>query len=143
MNELLREWRDWTRTIQLFAHKKLPHRKFALHRTRKYFLQHGKSGESNLAQTATPLGEAQPFEYTEDVAIGNESTTAWLPVEGGPPNTWVENPSGSGQLRFYDSAGNAAIDIDCDHDHGFGNPHWHQWSDGARDRGNPMSTICY
>lgn len=92
---------------------------------------------------STLLGDAQPFEYTPDAVSGDETQTAWMPIDGGPPNTWMENPSGSGQLRFFDGNGNAAIDIDYDHDHGFGSPHWHSWTDGVRDKGNPMSTITY
>ncbi|WP_413188890.1 hypothetical protein [Paraburkholderia sacchari] len=91
---------------------------------------------------STLLGKALPFEYKEESGIpGDETQTAWLPITGGPANTWIENPSGSGQMRLYDSNGNAAVDLDFDHDHGFGVPHSHNWNGGARDKGNRVSIL--
>lgn len=92
----------------------------------------------------TPLGNAAPFEYNGSAGIaGDETQTAWLPITGGPANTWVQNPSGSGQMRLYDAKGNAAVDIDFDHDHGFGVPHSHNWNNGVRDNGNRISILRY
>ncbi|MDR5751053.1 MULTISPECIES: hypothetical protein [unclassified Caballeronia] len=87
------------------------------------------------------LGDAQPFEYGEDLPEGDDESLAGMPIKGGPPNTWVLNPSGSGQLRLYDANGNAATDIDFDHDHGFGAPHSHNWDGQDRDLGNPVSIL--
>nr|WP_103702821.1 hypothetical protein [Paraburkholderia eburnea] len=94
---------------------------------------------------STPLGDAQPFEYGgEDVGpSGDALQTAWLPSKGGPPNQWVENSSGKQQWRLYDGDGNAAVDIDFGHDHGFGSPHSHNWDNGVRDSGNAFSLLPY
>ncbi|QGZ60123.1 hypothetical protein FAZ97_35000 [Paraburkholderia acidiphila] len=93
----------------------------------------------------TPLGDAQPFAYGEDdrQPSDDDMQTAWLPSKGGPPNQWVENASGKQQWRLYDGDGNAAVDIDLGHDHGFGSPHSHNWDNGARDNGNAFSLLPY
>ncbi|ANB71946.1 hypothetical protein [Paraburkholderia phytofirmans] len=98
----------------------------------------------DLMEAATPLGDAQPFEYANDPVArlpGEDSQLAWLPRTGGPANTWVDNPSGSGQMRLYDASGNAAVDFDFDHDHGFGSPHVHNWDGNVRDKGNAFSLL--
>lgn len=64
-----------------------------------------------------------------------------LPRTGGPPDGWLELPSG--QMRRYDSAGNAAYDIDFHADHGAGTPHGHNWDNGVRSPGVPLSIIPY
>lgn len=84
------------------------------------------------------LGDAQPFEYVPTSA-GDDMQTAWLPSTDGPPSSWLENPSGKKQWRYYDENGDAAVDIDFGHDHGFGAPHSHNWENGKRDNGNPVS----
>jgi hypothetical protein len=93
---------------------------------------------SDASDDSTPLGDAQPFAYQPD-AMGDGEQTAWLPSTGGPPNSWLENDSGKKQWRYYDENGDAAVDIDFGHDHGFGMPHSHNWDDGVRDNGNPVS----
>jgi hypothetical protein len=94
---------------------------------------------------STPLGDAQPFAYTENSPgeFGDDTQTAWLPSKGGPPNDWLENTSGKQQWRLYDGNGDAAVDIDFGHDHGFGIPHAHNWDDGVRDNGNAISLLPY
>jgi len=87
---------------------------------------------------ASLRGDAQPFEYVPANA-GDDMQTAWLPSTDGPPNSWMENPSGKKQWRYYDENGDAAVDIDFGHDHGFGAPHSHNWENGRRDNGNPVS----
>ncbi|WP_321801813.1 hypothetical protein [Caballeronia sp. J97] len=89
------------------------------------------------------FGDAQPFEYQPDMFDRASDSLAGMSIKGGPPNTWVVNPSGSGQLRLYDGRGNAAVDIDFDHDHGFGAPHSHNWDGKNRDLGNPVSILPY
>ncbi|WP_143062402.1 hypothetical protein [Paraburkholderia diazotrophica] len=91
--------------------------------------------------TSKPLGDGAPFEYGGDMPLGEDETLAGMPIKGGPPDTWVTNPSGSGQLRLYDANGNAAMDIDFDHDHGFGAAHSHNWDGRDRDLGNPVSIL--
>ncbi|WP_216854846.1 hypothetical protein [Burkholderia sp. L27(2015)] len=99
---------------------------------------------SGLTKTPTPLGDAQPFEYGDAAAIPTgDSQLAWLPRTGGPAGGWVTNPSGSGQMRFYDGNGNAAVDFDFDHNHGFGAPHAHNWDGNTRDQGNAFSLLPY
>ncbi|ACD21359.1 RHS repeat-associated core domain-containing protein [Paraburkholderia phytofirmans] len=55
-----------------------------------------------------------------------------LPMNG-PANTWVLNPSGSGQTRLYDPNGRPAVDLDFDHSHGGMRPHAHNWDGNNRD----------
>jgi hypothetical protein len=99
----------------------------------------GASGDS------TALGDAQPFRYraSSPGEFGDDIETAWLPSRGGPPSDWLENSSGKQQWRLYDGNGDAAVDIDFGHDHGFGIPHAHNWSDGVRDQGNAVSLLPY
>ncbi|MGF6640720.1 hypothetical protein [Paraburkholderia sp. MM6662-R1] len=99
------------------------------------------AGTPSYSPRVGSLGEAQPFEYSEDIPTGGEMQTAWLPSEGGSPNQWVENTSGKKQWRLYDGDGNAAVDIDFGHDHGFGVPHSHNWENGVRDKGNAFSLL--
>ena len=58
----------------------------------------------------------------------------------GPPNEWVEHPHGK-QDRYYGPDGNPLVDIDYGHDHGQGKPHAHNWKDGIRENGVPVSVI--
>lgn len=98
------------------------------------------------AASSTSLGEAQLFEYGDGASAHlptGDSQLAWLPRTGGAANKWVLNPSGSGQMRFYDGNGNAAVDFDFDHDHGFGMPHAHNWDGNVRDQGNAFSLLPY
>jgi len=100
-------------------------------------------GDDNFVGVATPL-EGVPFEYGSETASSTEvSQLAWLPRTGGPAGTWVENPSGSKQMRLYDRIGNAAVDFDFDHDHGLGAPHAHNWDGNTRDKGNAFSLLSY
>jgi len=96
-----------------------------------------------IGDDSTPQGGAQPFAYTEDDLpdTGDDESLAGMPIKDGPPNTWVENPSGSGQLRLYDANGNAVVNIDFDHDHGFGAPHSHNWNGQDRDLGKARSRV--
>ncbi|MCC8402514.1 hypothetical protein LJ655_11535 [Paraburkholderia sp. MMS20-SJTN17] len=98
-------------------------------------------GTPSYSPGASSLRDAQPFEYSEDMPSGDEIQTAWLPSEGGPPNQWLENTSGKKQWRLYDGNGNAAVDIDFGHDHGFGIPHSHNWDNGVRGKGNAFSLV--
>ena len=56
----------------------------------------------------------------------------------GPPGSTHVNP-GSGQERTYGPDGKPAVDVDRDHDHGQGVPHKHDWVDGQRGPGQPVS----
>jgi hypothetical protein len=106
----------------------------------------GEEFSGGASDDATPLGNAQAFGYDggEDAGgIGDGLQTAWLPSTGGPPDEWVENTSGKKQWRLYDGNGDAAVDIDFGHDHGFGVPHAHNWDDGVRDNGNAVSLLPF
>jgi RHS repeat-associated protein len=58
----------------------------------------------------------------------------------GDPDSVHENP-GSGQERKYGKDGKPEYDIDWDHDHGQGIPHAHNWENGKRGPGLPISPI--
>ncbi|MEW5883235.1 MAG: hypothetical protein AB1725_03300, partial [Armatimonadota bacterium] len=64
-----------------------------------------------------------------------------LPIEGGPPNGMLvsEPKPGQGTIREYDEFGRAKKDFDVGHDHGSGDPHYHDfiWKSPKKGRGNP------
>ena len=60
-----------------------------------------------------------------------------LPGEG-EPNTWSDHPTGK-QSRYYGEDGRPKFDVDRGHDHGQGNPHSHEWENGVRKPGVPVS----
>ena len=61
----------------------------------------------------------------------------------GEPGSWHTNPGdgkpGSGQERLYGPNGQPEVDIDWHPDHGAGQPHGHNWEDGRRGPGVPLS----
>jgi hypothetical protein len=98
-----------------------------------------------INKPSTLLGDAQPFEYTEVVPIGDTFEIAKTPNDG-EPGTWYTNP-GSGQMRLYGGNGKPVVDFDFDHDHGQGTPHAHNWTLNpltgklGRGPGVPMSIL--
>ncbi|KXU89126.1 hypothetical protein CI15_08745 [Paraburkholderia monticola] len=78
----------------------------------------------DLMETATPLGDAQPFEFGDNPLDASTFDLAATPNTGGPG--WYTNP-GSGQMRLFGSNGYPVVDFDFDHDHGQGIPHAHNW----------------
>ena len=58
----------------------------------------------------------------------------------GPANEWLDHPTGK-QSRLYNPDGTPAADVDRGHDHGQGNPHAHNWVDGVRQPGVPVSDV--
>lgn len=58
----------------------------------------------------------------------------------GEPGKWVEHPYGK-QDRLYGVDGTPDVDIDYGHDHGQGSPHSHNWNDGVRGPGVPVTVI--
>jgi len=70
------------------------------------------------------------------MCVFNEETKT--PNEGEPGSCHL-NP-GSGQERKYGSDGKPEYDIDWDHDHGQGVPHGHNWDNGKRGPGVPVSS---
>lgn len=97
------------------------------------------------ADPSTPLGDAQPFEYSDEPPTDGAFEIAKTPNTG-EPGTWYTNP-GSGQMRLYEGDGNPAVDFDFDHDHGQGIPHAHNWAinpltgKSQRGPGVPMSIL--
>ncbi|WP_194792834.1 RHS repeat-associated core domain-containing protein [Caenimonas koreensis] len=61
----------------------------------------------------------------------------------GNPGEWHTNPAdgkpGNGQERLYGPNGNPEVDIDWHPDHGAGKPHGHNWDNGRRGPGVPLS----
>ncbi|KVU68285.1 hypothetical protein WK73_24740 [Burkholderia ubonensis] len=84
----------------------------------------------------TPLGNAQPFEYTPDLPDGDPFDIAKTPNTG-EPGTWYTNP-GSGQMRLFGQDGRPVVDLDFDHFHNGLKPHAHNWNGGARDGGDDV-----
>jgi hypothetical protein len=89
---------------------------------------------SDLTGTATPLGDAQPFDYQPDMPDGDVFDLAKTPNDG-EPGTWYTNP-GSGQMRLFGNDGNPVVDLDFDHVHNGLRPHAHNWTGSARDGGD-------
>lgn len=58
----------------------------------------------------------------------------------GEPGTWSEHPHGK-QDRLYGPDGTPSVDIDYGHDHGQGSPHAHNWDNGIRSPGVPVSVL--
>ena len=87
---------------------------------------------------------------TSPVAEGQEETKSnesepctvprrSLPREGDPNSTAVlDRGNGSGQIRDYGPDGEPEKDFDFGHDHGFGDPHAHDWIEGVRQPGRPI-----
>jgi RHS repeat-associated protein len=62
-----------------------------------------------------------------------------LPSKSKPGDSKVENRGdGKGTIRDYDENGNAKTDYDFGHNHGAGDPHAHDWSNGERNRGRSL-----
>jgi RHS repeat-associated protein len=88
--------------------------------------------------------------YNNEDAEGADADGGQCPAEGGAktrgnsfdgePGTWTEHPHGK-QDRLYGSDGTPAVDIDYGHDHGQGSPHAHNWNDGVRGPGFPVTVL--
>ena len=90
------------------------------------------------SETADDAGEDSTEEGGQCPADG-ESNQRGNPFNG-EPGTWTEHPHGK-QDRLYGNDGTPAVDIDYGHDHGQGSPHSHNWNDGVRGPGVPVSVI--
>jgi RHS repeat-associated protein len=95
------------------------------------------NGVGNWYET-NPNGVNAPPESVESPQPLNRSN---LPARGGPPNGSLAEDygNGSGQIRDYDSNGDAKTDYDFGHDHtGAGDPHAHDWDwTNPQPRGTP------
>ncbi|MCS6599930.1 hypothetical protein N4S61_07460 [Burkholderia pseudomallei] len=93
------------------------------------------------ADSSTPLGDAQPFEYSEDSPVGDTDQLAGMPFNGAP-NSWASSMPGTmPQLRQYGPGGTPMTDIDFESHHGNPNPHAHNWEGTSRDEGAPVSIL--
>lgn len=89
-----------------------------------------------VSGAATPLSDAQPFEYIPEQVDGDSFDIAKTPNLG-DPGTWYTNP-GSGQMRLYGGDGKPVLDLDFDHVHNGLQPHAHNWTNGVRDGGDDV-----
>lgn len=85
--------------------------------------------------------DGKPIEYTEEgVGIDSEQV-AGMPFNGAP-GAWASSMPGKMlQLRQYGADGRPLTDFDLEAHHGNPNPHAHNWSNGARDEGAPVSSL--
>jgi hypothetical protein len=90
---------------------------------------------TDLTETATPLADAQPFEYEADTTAGDSFEIAKTPNLGDPG--WYTNP-GSGQMRLFGDDRKPIVDLDFDHIHNGLQPHAYNWGPGGRDSGNDV-----
>ncbi len=90
-------------------------------------------GEAFLRQRE--LEEAEQASQEECVQEPPRS----LPYQGEPDSTSVlDRGNGTGQIRDYGPDGLPLRDFDFGHDHGFGDPHAHDWLEGVRGSGRPV-----
>ena len=83
----------------------------------------------------------QPYTYAGNnplTYIDPSGAQRGLPLTG-PAGGYYINP-GNGNIRYYDSSGNASADIHFNHSHGGLTPHGHNWGPGF-DRGAAVE-IC-
>jgi hypothetical protein len=97
--------------------------------------------DSYTDDASTPLGDAQPFEYSEDPSAVDVEQLAGMPFNGAP-NSWASSMPGTmPQLRQYGPGGTPMTDIDFEAHHGNPNPHAHNWDGTTRDEGAPVSVL--
>ena len=96
---------------------------------------------SDLAENASPLGNAQPLEYAPHAVGGDGEQIAGMPFHG-TPGSWASSmPGAMPQLRQYGPSGTPMTDIDFEAHHGNANPHAHNWDGTSRDHGWPVSIL--
>jgi hypothetical protein len=94
-----------------------------------------------FGDAATPLGNAQPFEYQPDIPDRDVDELAGMPFNG-EPGTWISSMPGTmPQLRQYGLNGTPLTDFDLEAHHGNPNPHAHNWDGYSRDEGAPVSLL--
>ena len=96
-----------------------------------------KYASENTSSTSPEVAESEP-EVEESKPCKEPSRS--LPYEGEPNSTQVlDRGNGSGQIRDYGPDGLPERDFDFGHDHGFGDPHAHDWVEGVRQNpGRPI-----
>jgi RHS repeat-associated protein len=89
----------------------------------------------NASSTSLEVAEGAP-EGEQDVPC---TIPRSLPYRGEPNSTEaLDRGNGSGQIRDYGPDGLPERDFDFGHNHGFGDPHAHDWLDGERGLGRPI-----
>jgi RHS repeat-associated protein len=84
--------------------------------------------------------QAEAAEQASQKECGQESPRS-LPYQGEPNSTSaLDRGNGSGQIRDYGPDGLPLRDFDFGHDHGFGDPHVHEWLEGVRGPGRPLGS---
>jgi RHS repeat-associated protein len=82
--------------------------------------------------------QAEEAEQASEDACGQEAPRS-LPYQGEPNSTSaLDRGNGTGQIRDYGPDGLPLRDFDFGHDHGFGDPHAHDWPEGVRGPGRPI-----
>jgi RHS repeat-associated protein len=90
----------------------------------------------NSSSTNPEVAEGEP-EVEEGASC--KIPSRGLPYRGEPSSTDVlDRGNGTGQIRDYGPDGLPEKDFDFGHDHGFGDPHAHDWIDGVRQPGRPI-----
>ncbi|MCG5075803.1 hypothetical protein [Paraburkholderia tagetis] len=100
--------------------------------TKRNFFDSGDSG-------STPLGDAQPFDYTPDTLIDDvqEFAARGVGMSGNEPGGFRVNPNGL-DVDYFDTSGNLCAQYHASH----GESHGHNFFDGKRDNAHlPMSPI--
>ncbi|HEV3033931.1 MAG TPA: RHS repeat-associated core domain-containing protein [Solirubrobacteraceae bacterium] len=94
-------------------------------------------GAESIWNAITGEGASSNESTTED-KCAQDSPRSLLP-RGEPNSTGVlDRGSGTGQIRDYGPDGLPLRDFDFGHDHGFGDPHLHEWLEGVRGPGQPL-----
>ncbi|WP_196482398.1 hypothetical protein [Burkholderia pseudomultivorans] len=89
----------------------------------------------------SPLGNADAFDYAENLPDIDSEQIAGMPFNGAP-GSWASSMPGSmRQLRQYGPNGTPLTDIDFEAHHGNPNPHAHNWDGTTRDEGAPVSIL--
>jgi RHS repeat-associated protein len=98
--------------------------------------------EAGNDEGAAFLAQRQAVERERQENCGQSTSTGpsrGLPYSGEPNGTGVlDRGNGSGQIRDYGPDGVPTRDFDFGHDHGFGDPHVHDWENGIRGPGRPL-----
>ena len=89
------------------------------------------AGASNAGKGGIAAKLAKP-----DVVITEHGGLPWSGPPGGTGAKF--GPNGLKQIRVWADDGNPLIDIDWGHNHGAGDPHYHLFTEGVRDLGNPF-----
>lgn len=96
---------------------------------------------ANSLGAATPLGDAEAFDYAENLPDIDPEQIAGMPFNGAPGSWASSMPGTMRQLRQYGPNGTPMTDIDFEAHHGNPNPHAHNWDGTNRDEGAPVSIL--